>query len=175
MSDEMLTESGLRAMIREILVEVSGAGELLVEKKPGETGWKSKRSKKRTAKVDVRRKSDMEAEIDPPVSDVTKLKWKSKSAYVSHIVNAMNRADGHVPIAADTLGISTRQLYRHLNDPSVAAADPERASPGPDPNWDVEARKPESESKKAQQSARKRLDSKAAEERKEQESRGEKK
>lgn len=171
MSDEMLTESGLRAMIREILVEVSGAGELLVEKRPGETGWESKRAKKRTAKVDVRRKSEMEAEIDPPVSDVTKLKWKSKSAYVSRIVNAMSKADGHVPIAADALGISTRQLYRHLHDPAVSAADPERAEPGPDPNWDVEAGKPESGSEKAQKSARKRLGAKAAEDREEREER----
>lgn len=169
MSDEMLTESGLRAVIREILAEVSGADALLLEKKPGETGWEKERAKKRSAKVDVRRKSDMEAEIDPPVSDVTKLKWKSKSAYVSRIVNAMSRADGHVPIAADALGMSTRQLYRHLHDPAVAAAEPERADPGPDPHWDVEAGKPESGGEREQKSARQRLGRKAAEDREERE------
>ena len=170
MSDEMLTESGLRAMIREILAEVSGADALLLEKKPGETGWEKERAKKRTAKVDVRRKSDTEAEIDPPVSDVTKLKWKSKSAYASRVVNAMDRADGHVPIAAKQLGISKRQLYRHLHDPAIIAAEPERAKPGPDPDWDVEAGVPESGSSKDQSDARQRLARKAREDREERES-----
>jgi transcriptional regulator of acetoin/glycerol metabolism len=41
------------------------------------------------------------------------LEWKND------VNNAMTRADGRVPDAADSLGVSTRTLYRNLEDSAL--------------------------------------------------------
>jgi hypothetical protein len=175
--EDYLTESQLRAIVRELLEEMSGADELLAERrrknrgdKAGKkTGWAGGDRGKHRDKTVVRREGDLEQSVDPNVRDITKLKWKSPSGYASKITSAMSKADGHVPIAAKIVGLSPRQLYRHLHDPLVIAADPERADPGPDPNWDVERGVPESDNEKDAAAARARIRSKSREERENQE------
>jgi hypothetical protein len=166
MSDKMLTESALRRAIREVLEEMTGAREVLSERERGDregerTGWKGGKRGKTTAKVTKRRRAEAEQEVDAPISDLLKQRYASETSFVSRIVNAMEKADGHVPIAADDLDISTRQLYRYLNDPEVAAvADDLRAGPGPDSEWDVEAGVRSGASEREAKRSRSRLRSK---------------
>jgi hypothetical protein len=178
MKEDMLTEAALRRAIREVLEEMTGAGELMQEKKrqsrgdksDGRSGWEGGKRGKQTAKVVKRRKGDAEAEVDAPISDLLKQRYASETSFVSRIVNAMEKAGGHAPIAADDLDISTRQLYRYLNDPEIApVADELRAGPGPDSEWDVERGVKSSSQEKEAAKSRAKLRSKAREERENQE------
>jgi hypothetical protein len=99
-----------------------------------------------------KRKSTGPDGIAPPITDLTKLWIEDPTQYRSKVRTAITKAGGHLPIAADNLGISLRTLQRHINSNfAPGELDNIKASPGPDKEWDVEAGKKKEKSRKKKQ------------------------
>lgn len=62
------------------------------------------------------------------ITDLLATRIKDPLDWRNDVYNAMSQASGHVPDAADNLGVSTRTLYRNLED--KALDDVERAPMG---------------------------------------------
>lgn len=50
------------------------------------------------------------------ITDLLATRIKDPLDWRNDVYNAMSQADGRVPDAADSLGVSTRTLYRNLED-----------------------------------------------------------
>jgi hypothetical protein len=117
------TEKQLRMQIRMMLENALNEKKLKKEK---ETKFRTQ-------------STEQQEEIDPPITDLTKAWIEDQTRYKSMVMSALKRADGHIPIAATELGVSSRTLRRHINGNfAVGELDDILAPPGPDPNWDVE-------------------------------------
>ena len=57
------------------------------------------------------------------ISDLLATRIKDPLEWRNDISNAMDKADGRVPDAADKLGVSTRTLYRNLEEPALDTVD----------------------------------------------------
>lgn len=57
------------------------------------------------------------------ISDLLATRIKDPLAWRNDITNAMSKHDGRVPDAADDLGISSRTLYRNLEEPELDDVD----------------------------------------------------
>jgi hypothetical protein len=124
----VMKEADVRAKIRELIMELRDAN-LLVE----------------------------DEKIDPPISDLTKMWIEDPQRYKSTVRDAIEDADGHLPIAADKLGVSDRTLRRHIRSNfGKKELKGKLAPPGPDPEWDVESGKKRSDDEKAARQKRKR-------------------
>lgn len=53
------------------------------------------------------------------ISDLLATRIKDPLDWRNDVYNAMARADGRVPDAAERLGVSTRTLYRNLEEPEL--------------------------------------------------------
>lgn len=116
----MLTESELRESIRRQLRETADRTHTLLERK---------------------RKKRKEP-LEPPITDLTKTYIEDESKYKSDIQNALKRFGGHIPLAADSLGVSTRTLQRHIDrNFGYGELDELLAGPGPDLEWDLDTGK----------------------------------
>jgi hypothetical protein len=109
----VMKEAEVRARIRELIVELREVGVLTEDDK-----------------------------IDPPISDLTKMWIEDPQRYKTAVRDAIDDAGGHLPIAADRLGVSDRTLRRHIRK-NFAKKElrGKLAPPGPDPEWDVDAGK----------------------------------
>jgi DNA-binding NtrC family response regulator len=65
------------------------------------------------------------------ITDLLATRIKDPLEWRTDISNAMAQSDGRVPDAADKLGVSTRTLYRNLEEPTLR--DVERAAMGRPP------------------------------------------
>lgn len=122
----VMKESEIRAKIRELMMELRDSSRLMERE-----------------------------QIDPPISDLTKMWIEDPQRYKSTVRDAIQDAGGHLPVAAEKLGVSDRTLRRHIK--SNFAPKEMRgklASPGPDPDWDVEAGKKISDKEKAKKRER---------------------
>lgn len=80
--------------------------------------------------------------IDPPISDLTKEFIDDESHYKTSIRNALRAGGGHIPIAAEELGVSVRTLQRHIDrNFNEGELDDLLAGPGPDLEWDLDTGK----------------------------------
>ena len=114
----MLTESDLRESIRKQLRETVSRTQTLLE----------------------RRKQ--KEPLEPPITDLTKTYIEDESKYKSDIQNALKRFGGHIPLAADSLGVSTRTLQGHIDrNFGYGELDELLAGPGPDLEWDLDTGK----------------------------------
>jgi DNA-binding NtrC family response regulator len=57
------------------------------------------------------------------ISNLLATRIKDPLEWRTDINNAMAKSDGRVPDAADDLGVSTRTLYRNLEEPELDAID----------------------------------------------------
>lgn len=53
------------------------------------------------------------------ITDLLATRIKDPLDWRNSISNAMAKSDGHVPDAADKLGVSARTLYRNLEEPEL--------------------------------------------------------
>ena len=84
---------------------------------------------KETLLAEKRRKKVSGRSFKPQnITDLLATRIKDPLDWRNDVYNAMSQADGRVPDAADSLGVSTRTLYRNLED--KALDDVERAPMG---------------------------------------------
>jgi len=117
----VMKESEIRSRIRDLILELREASVLTEDEK-----------------------------IDPPISDLTKMWIEDPQRYKTAVRDAIDDAGGHLPIAADRLGVSDRTLRRHIRS-NFAKKElrGKLAPPGPDPEWDVDAGKQVSDAERA--------------------------
>lgn len=84
---------------------------------------------KETLLAERRRKKKSSRSFRPAnITDLLATRIKDPLDWRNSVSNAMAAASGHVPDAADDLGVSTRTLYRNLEDKALDGV--ERASMG---------------------------------------------
>jgi transcriptional regulator of acetoin/glycerol metabolism len=79
---------------------------------------------KETLLAEKRRKKVSGRSFKPQnITDLLATRIKDPLDWRNDIYNAMSQADGRVPDAADSLGVSTRTLYRNLEDKALDDVD----------------------------------------------------
>lgn len=126
----VMKESEIRSRIRELIMELREVSVLAEDEK-----------------------------IDPPISDLTKLWIEDPQRYKTAVRDAIDAAGGHLPIAADKLGVSDRTLRRHIRS-NFAKKElrGKLAPPGPDPDWNVSTGRQVSDAEKMRKSKRNKRD-----------------
>jgi DNA-binding NtrC family response regulator len=117
---KIITEAELRKKIKLILEETKF--KILAEQKLANT---------------AKDKLEELKKIDPNITDLTKMFIINPGQYKKTVTSALKRAGGHIPIAADMLGVSERTLRRHLKA-NFSKKEFKLAKPGPDKAWDLE-------------------------------------
>lgn len=71
--------------------------------------------------LEKRKRRRKVAKFEKPqnISDLLATRIKDPLEWRNDISNAMDKSDGRVPDAADKLGVSTRTLYRNLEEPAL--------------------------------------------------------
>jgi hypothetical protein len=79
---------------------------------------------KETLLAEKRRKKVSGRSFKPQnITDLLATRIKDPLDWRNDVYNAMSQADGRVPDAADSLGVSTRTLYRNLEDKALDDVD----------------------------------------------------